>query len=181
MPTRCWAASAAFALFGSLALASGAGAPDVATAAAGAGKTRITLTDAAGPAGQVVVARDARVPPQAHPRKPLRIGDVDGNAVVLIDRYPSKMSGGGQCGAGEERFLRVLRLHPAPAHETFVLKLASCWDDLELQAESGSGGLSWQPDTHELQIEWLSGPGGGPEKRRLRIDREGRVETVKPA
>ena len=188
MPTRCWAARAALAfalavaLAAGAALASGPGAAGVAAASAGAGRTRLSFGDAAGHAEQVVVERDERVPPQAHPRKPLRIGDVDGNAVVLVDRYPSKMSGGGECGAGEERFLRVVRLRPAPARQTFVLKLASCWDDIELQAEFGNAGLSWQPGTHELQIEWLLGPDGGrPEKRRLRIERDGRVETVKPA
>jgi hypothetical protein len=178
MPTRGWAASAlALLLAGGTALASGGAAVTAATA--GAGKTRLTLTDGAGHAAQVVVSRDARVPPQAAPRPPQRLGDVDGGAVLLLDRYPSKLSGGGACGAGEEVFLRVVRL--APARQTFALKLASCWDELELQSEFGSGGLSWQPQTRELQIEWLSGPGGGPEKRRLRIDREGRVETVKPA
>lgn len=179
MRMRCWASAALLAC--SAALASGGPAAPVQADRAAPGHTRLTVADAEGRVVTLTVPRDARVPAAAAPAKPKRLGDVGGNAVLVVDTYPSRLSGGaGPCGAGEEQFLRVLRLAPAPARQTLQLKLASCWDELELQAESGSGGLTWNADAGELTIDWLNGPKGGPEQRRLRVRRDGRVETLAP-
>jgi hypothetical protein len=179
MRMRCWVSAALLAC--TAAAASGGPAAPVQADQAAPGRTRLTLADAEGRAVTLLVSRDKRVPQAAAPGRPTRVGDVAGTAVIVVDTYPSRLSGGaGQCGAGEEQFLRVVRLTPAPVRQTFQLKLASCWDELELKAEAGQGGLTWKPEAGELTIEWLSGPKGGPEKRRLRIARDGKVETLAP-
>lgn len=179
MRMHCWVSAALLAC--SAAVASGGPAAPVQADQAAPGRTRLTLADAEGRAVSLLVSRDKRVPQAAAPGRPTRVGDVGGTAVIVVDTYPSRLSGGaGPCGAGEEQFLRVVRLAPAPARQTFQLKLASCWDELELQAEAGTGGLAWKPEAGELTIHWLSGPKGGPEKRRLRIARDGKVETLSP-
>jgi hypothetical protein len=179
MRMRCWVSAALLAC--GAAIASGGPAAPVQADLAAPGRTRLTLADAEGRAVRLLVSRDKRVPQAAAPGRPTRVGDVGGTAVIVVDTYPSRLSGGaGQCGAGEEQFLRVVRIAPAPARQTLQLKLASCWDDLELQAEQGAGGLTWKPESGELTIAWLRGPKGGPETRRLRIARDGKVETLAP-
>ena len=108
---------------------------------------------------------------------------LDATTVVLVDRYPSRLNGGqGECGAGEESFVRIVRLRPAPARKLWQVKLASCWQDIEADGEYGDQGLHWSADTRELQIRWLQGPAlKGPETRRLRLDASGAVKELTPA
>lgn len=172
MPMRCWAVSAWLALAPLLAVADGSpDAPALRAEAAGPGKTRLVF--GSGPA--VVVTRDKGVPPAARASGVELLGRLGERVVIVADRYRSRLNtGGGQCGAGEERFLRVIRLAPAPAKETYRTKLASCWDDIELRQEGG--GVQWAPASGELRIDWLQGPA-----LRLHIDADGSVKELKPA
>jgi hypothetical protein len=150
------------------------------------GQTRLSFAVGTAAPTTLVVERDAQVPPQAHPGRVQVLATLGATAVVLVDDYPSRLSGGqGECGAGRERFLRVVRIAPGPATLTYSTKLASCWKDVELDPEFGARGLQWSAspgEAAELRIEWFSGPTAGkPESRRLRIAPDGRVTVVKGA
>jgi len=156
--------------------------PKVQAELAAPGRTRLRITFAAQAPQSLVVARDAQVPAQAEADRVDVVAALDTGVVVLVETYPSRLNGGaGQCGAGEERFLRVVSTAP-PAHQTYSRKLASCWRDTLLDTEFGDEGLRWSPASRELRIEWLSGPTGGkPESLTLRVAPDGRVKEVKPA
>src|SRR3954471_17183360 len=129
----------ASALVAALALGVGAAAQadggTVQAAAAGPGKTRLSFARTPSRPASLVVSRDAVVPAAAQPQAAAIVGRVGDDVVIVTDDYRSRLNlGGGQCGAGEERFLRVIRLAPKPAQETYRVKLASCWDDIELQS-----------------------------------------------
>lgn len=179
MRMRCWASL--LALLPAMAFAGGEPDTGVRAESAGAGKTRLVFNGGRGPV--LVVARDAAVPAQARPAGVQVVATVGEQVLVLADSYPSRLNQGqGPCGAGEERFLRVVRLAPAPARQTWQVKLASCTQDIELQGEFAQGGIAWLPETSELRIQWLSGPTRqAPESRRLHVDRDGRVKELKPA
>lgn len=147
------------------------------------GRTRLSFAAGTAAPTTLVVERDAQVPPQAHPGRVQVLATLGATAVVLVDDYPSRLSGGqGECGAGRERFLRVVRIAPGPATLTYSTKLASCWKDIELDPEFGARGLQWSAASAELRIEWFSGPTAGkPESRTLRIAPDGSVEVVKGA
>ena len=179
MRMRCWVS--AWLLLPAAVLASGEPDTGVRAEAAGAGKTRLVFNGGRGPA--LVVTRDAVVPPQAQPQRVDVVATVGTDVLVLVDHYPSRLNRGqGPCGAGEESFLRVVRVSPPPARQTWVTKLASCTQDIELQGEYARGGIGWSPETSVLQIQWLSGPAQqAPETQRLQIGRDGRVKAIKPA
>lgn len=142
------------------------------------GRTRLQAGSAS-----LVVTRDDQVPPAAAPAGAQVVASIGRTVLVVVDRYPSRLNrGAGECGAGEERFLRVIRLVPAPAHETYKLKLASCWTDLMPDDEFGDHGLQWTAATGELRIEWVAGPDSGTKQSLvLQIAPDGQVRTTKPA
>jgi hypothetical protein len=76
------------------------------------------------------------------------------SSLVVIDTYLSPPGGGSCCQAGEERFLRVLRLERDAAEVTLDLKLVSCWQAIEL----AEGGVEWSTADSSLRIRWLLGP-----------------------
>lgn len=169
MPTRCWAAASLLALL-LPALAAADGTPAVRGLAAGPGKTRLLLDGGAA----LVVARDAVVPPQAAPAGVEVLARVGAGVLVLVDRYPSRLNRGqAACGAGEESFLRVLRVLPPPARQTYVTKLASCHQNVELRNDP-----AWDAATSTLTLDWLAGPTQqAPEMRRLQIAPDGSVQA----
>jgi len=77
-----------------------------------------------------------------------------GSSLVIVDTYLSRPGGGSYCQAGQERFLRILRLDDGVPQETVRLKLASCWQNIEL----ADPGLQWSPNDSTLRISWLFGP-----------------------
>lgn len=170
MPTRCWAAASLLALLLLPALAAADGLPGVRGVAAGPGKTRLLLDGGMA----LVVARDAVVPAQAAPAGVEVLARVGAGVLVLVDRYPSRLNRGqGACGAGEESFLRVLRVLPPPATQTYVTKLASCHQNIELRSEP-----VWDTATALLTLDWLAGPTQqAPETRRLLIAPDGSVQA----
>jgi len=182
MRTTFWA-SLLLAAAGPLWADAGSELPRVDAEMAAPGRTRLVVRPAVGPARNVVVARDRDVPAGARADAVAVLGAVGGTVLVVVETYPSRLNGGGgACGAGEERFLRVLRLQPPPAKATYSRKLASCWKELTLDPEAPDGGLSWSAAAGELLIQWFSGPdGGGPQKLLLRVGSDGRVLEVKPA
>jgi hypothetical protein len=150
------------------------------------GRTRLSFASGSAAPATLIVERDAQVPPQAPPGRVQVLATLGTSVAVLVDDYPSRLSGGqGECGAGRERFLRVVRIAPSPATLTYSTKLASCWKDVELDPEFGARGLQWSAspgEVAELRIEWFSGPTAGkPESRRLHIAPDGSVTVVKGA
>jgi hypothetical protein len=64
------------------------------------------------------------------------------SSLVVVDTWLSRAGGGSYCHAGQERFLRVLRLEHDVADVTLNLKLVSCWQAIEL-ADIGVNGRPW--------------------------------------
>jgi hypothetical protein len=93
-----------------------------------------------------------------------------GSSLAVIDTYLSRPGGASYCQAGEERFLRILRLDDAGPQVTLRLKLASCWQDIELT----DAGVEWSPADSTLRVHWLFGPTSKrqPEELILRLGRE---------
>jgi hypothetical protein len=73
------------------------------------------------------------------------------------------------CQAGEEQFLRVISTAGEKAFQTFVTKLSSCRETLEL-AEPG---LEWNEPSSSLQIHWLTGPSGSEDERTIVVANDG--------
>jgi hypothetical protein len=96
-------------------------------------------------------------------------------AIVLVDRYASIPGGLSLCQAGVEEFLRVVSVAGGRPTETFVVKVASCRDNIEL-AEPG---LVWDGPASTLRIDWLTGPTGKPEVRAIRVGSDGRAQVVR--
>lgn len=182
MPTLFWAKALVLALAAATSLPAAPDAAFVQAEAAGPGRTRLSF--ATQPRAVLTVTRDRRVPPAAPPEAVQLVGRVGDTVVLVVDRYRSRLNlGQGQCGAGQEQFLRVVRLRPLPAKETFRLKLDSCWDSIERDSEFGQDGLSWSPDDARLQLRWLFGPTRHleAEARTLHITPDGQVKDIKPA
>lgn len=172
MRMHCWVS--ALLLLPAAVLADGDPGAGVQASAAGPGRTKLVFNAGRGPV--LVVTRDSVVPAAARPEQAQLLGTLGDTVAIVADSYRSRLNqGSGQCGAGEERFLRVVRLVPRPAKETYRTKLASCWNDIELQTESG---VQWSPASGELQIRWLLGP---VPTLRLQIDADGSVKELKPA
>jgi hypothetical protein len=76
------------------------------------------------------------------------------SSVVVVDTYLSRPGSGSYCQAGQERFLRVLRLDKDVAQASLSVKLASCWQELELN----DPGVEWSAAGSTLRIQWLFGP-----------------------
>lgn len=146
------------------------------------GQTRLSFSAGAQTPLRLLVSRDEHVPAQAKPGKVQVLGVVNGAVAVLIDSYPSSLVPLSNCGAGRERFLRVVRMLPAPAKETLRLKLESCRENIDLDREADGGGIRWLPETSELRLAWSAGPVSklGPESRRLQISPDGSVKELKP-
>jgi hypothetical protein len=116
--------------------------------------------------------RDAQVPPRAPVLEAQLLAATD-RWLLVRDSYPSRLNQGqGACGAGEEVFLRVLRLQPPK--QTLQLKLASCWQNLELDPSAPGEGVAWDAARQTLQVRWLSGPAGqGAEQRQWLLQPDG--------
>ncbi len=80
----------------------------------------------------VTVKRDGTVAAEAGPPNLKLIAEIAGSAILLTDTYPSRPGGLSYCQAGEEQFLRVFTISDKRPVETYQVKLASCWDNLEL-------------------------------------------------
>ena len=122
----------------------------------------------------MVLGRDATVSPRG-PVEIKLIAEVGEHVLVVSDQYESKQGSMSYCGAGQEKFLRVLSIGGA-VRETFHAKLESCIDNLEL----ASPGVLWNPETSTLEIHWLSGSGPNEhnQTRSYRIDpRNGDVKA----
>ena len=135
-------------------------------------KNGTTLLEVHGQGGVRFVARvqrDASVSFNARPDKIEVVGQLEGGStVILADSYPSVSRGLHYCQAGHERFLRVLSQAREVPRETLRVKLESCIDGIELLSP---GGLTWEPRTATLHIDWLLGPSvkGRSETLDLRI------------
>ncbi|MES2615222.1 MAG: hypothetical protein V4591_07400 [Bdellovibrionota bacterium] len=67
------------------------------------------------------------------------IGEIKDVALIFIDSYPSRtVSKSGYCGAGNEVFLRVISIKEKIPKEAYKIKIASCFDSIELQNENSS-------------------------------------------
>jgi hypothetical protein len=88
-------------------------------------------------------------------------------SVIVVDTYLSRPGGGSYCQAGQERFLRILRLDEDVAQATLSVKLASCWQEIELS----DPGVEWSAVDSTLHIQWLFGPTNKmqPEELTLRL------------
>ena len=93
-----------------------------------------------------------------------------GSSVAVVDTYLSRPCGASYCQAGQERFLRILRLDNAEPQVTLRLKLASCWQEIELT----DSGVEWSPADSTLRVHWLLGPTSKmqPEELTLRLGHE---------
>jgi hypothetical protein len=118
--------------------------------------------------------RDATVAPAAPPKVTL-VADLPARAVIITDTYPSLAGGLSYCQAGEEQFLRVISTASEKPVQTFVTKLASCRENLEL----ADPGLEWNEPSSSLQIHWLTGPSGNADERTIVIANDGSA-TVRP-
>lgn len=76
------------------------------------------------------------------------------SSVVVVDTYLSRPGSGSYCQAGQERFLRILRLDNDVAQATLSIKLASCWQEIELN----DPGVEWSAADSRLHVQWLFGP-----------------------
>jgi hypothetical protein len=92
------------------------------------------------------------------------------SGLLVIDTYLSRPGGGSYCQAGQERFLRVLRLEGNVVEVTLSLKLVSCWQSIEL----ADAGVEWSAADSSLHIRWLLGPTNRmqPEELLLRLSNQ---------
>jgi hypothetical protein len=92
------------------------------------------------------------------------------SGLVVIDTYLSRPGAGSYCQAGQERFLRVLRLEGNVVEVTLSLKLISCWQSIEL----ADAGVEWSAADSSLHIRWLLGPTNPmrPEELLLRLSNQ---------
>lgn len=104
------------------------------------------------------VPRDRHVPSDAAVLSVQVLASTD-RWLLVRDSYPSRLNQGqGACGAGEEVFLRVLRLQPPK--QMLQLKLASCWQNLALDPSAPGDGVAWDAASQTLRVRWLTGPAG---------------------
>ncbi|MDQ6611262.1 MAG: hypothetical protein M3Y64_02425 [Gemmatimonadota bacterium] len=124
----------------------------------------------------LTVDRDTTVARGAAPMGATVLGEIAGKVVVMADNYPSIAGGMSYCGAGVERFLRVVSITATPPVETYRVKLASCRENIELAADS----MSWQADSAVLRVHWLAGPGAthGVQVTTLRIAPDGTTRAI---
>ena len=149
--------------------------PSVVTARTEGGRTALTV-QSAGSSHTVTVDRDATVASSAAPTAATVAGEIAGQVIVIVDNYPSIAGGMSYCGAGVERFLRVLSIAATPPVETYRLKLASCRENVELASDS----IVWQPESAALRVHWLNGPNGKHKSQvmTLRIARDGKTRAI---
>lgn len=133
------------------------------------GSTRLEIQKGSGDRVTVDLTRDQTIAPQAEPARIDVVGELPGIALVLVDRYPSLPGGLSFCQAGEENFLRVVSLAKGRERVTLQIKVASCRDNLEL----ADAGIEWLADSRSVRINWLAGPRGEPETRRIEIGADG--------
>ena len=136
-----------------------------------------TQLEAHAPDGRTYVGtldRDAFVLAAAEPTETQLVGQA-GSALIIADEYPSAPLGMRFCQAGQERFLRVLKAERDSLRQTYEVKLESCRQNIELQ----SPGLTWEPSTRRLTVNWLMGPNGkSPESLRLEVQADGEVRAA---
>jgi len=123
----------------------------------------------------LTVERDATVAPDAAPLKVTLVADLPARAVIVTDTYSSLAGGLSYCQAGEEQFLRVISTTGEKPVQTFVTKLASCRENLEL----ADPGVEWNAQSSSLQIHWLTGPSGNADDRTIVIGNDGSA-AVRP-
>jgi hypothetical protein len=138
------------------------------------GRTRLELLIGGDRRDAVLLVRDSTVAPEAEASGIAVVAEVPGAAIVLVDRYVSVPGGFSFCQAGEEQFLRVISIAGRAPIETFVTKLASCRDSIELIER----GLKWDASASTLRIHWLTGPKGQAEVRTIRVSPDGRTQAV---
>ena len=115
---------------------------------------------------------DAKVDPASGTATVELVASAWSNTLLVQDTYASKPGPLSMCQAGQESFLRVIRL--APLKEILSVKLASCHDNIEL----ASPGLEWHADTGILKIRWLSDVNHLAHERTLQIARDGSIVFV---
>ena len=149
--------------------------PSVVTARTEGGRTVLDVRSV-GASHVLTVDRDATVASSAAPTRATVVGEIAGQVVVVVDSYRSIAGGMSYCGAGVERFLRVLSIAVVPPVETYRLKLASCRDNIELAVDS----MAWQPDSAALRVHWLNGPNARHRAQvtTLRIARDGQTRVI---
>lgn len=136
--------------------------------------TILSIATAPGKHYQLKLLRDSTVAPAVPPRGLAILGQVANKVIILTDVYPSIPGGMSYCQAGEEKFLRVIRLSAASAVEKYRTKLESCRQNLEL----ATPGVEWQPTTGTLSVHWLSGPGSVGRAQTLTINIQPNKVTV---
>jgi hypothetical protein len=112
---------------------------------------------------------DASVNPQTANATVELVASVSNKTLIIQDTHASRPGPLSMCQAGQESFLRVIRL--APLGEILSLKLASCRDDIEL----ASPGLEWHADTATLKIRWLSVVNRTAQEKTLHIGSDGTI------
>jgi len=133
--------------------------------------TRFELQLSAAGRYAVTAPIDGTVLPTALPARVDIVGEVTEHALLLVDTYASRPDGKPACQAGEERFLRLISFDEHRATLTYSTKLASCREDIELDA----GGIEWHLESSTLRVHWLTGPRhtGTPEALMLKIRPDG--------
>jgi hypothetical protein len=136
--------------------------------------TILSISTTTGHHYQLQLARDSTVAPAVPPRSLQILGQVASKLIILTDAYPSIPGGMSYCQAGEEKFLRVIRLSAASAVEKYRTKLESCRQNLEL----ATPGVEWRSTSRTLTVHWLSGPGGIGQAQTLMINIHANKVTV---
>lgn len=136
--------------------------------------TILSITTTTGQHYQLKVKRDSTVASAVPPRDLAVLGQLTNKIIILTDAYPSISGGMSYCRAGEEKFLRVIRLSATSAVEKYRTKLESCRQNLEL----ATPGVEWQSSAGTLTIHWLSGPGGVGRAQTLTVNIRANEVTV---
>lgn len=139
---------------------------------ASGGKTRLEIRSANKLRHVLNVGRDETVPKASAPGNVTVVAEMKGRAIIIIDSYASLPGGMSYCQSGQERFLRVISICRKSAVETFMVKLESCRENIELE----SGGVNWQQGAGRLYIRWLQGPNSkqSPEELAITIGVDGK-------
>jgi hypothetical protein len=139
-----------------------------------AGKAALEIKFPGSEAQSLPLRTDANVDPNTASATVELVASAWSKTLLIQDTYASRPGPLSMCQAGQESFLRVVRL--APLEEVLSLKLASCRDNIEL----ASPGLEWHADTATLKIHWLSDVNHIVQERSLQIGRDGTIVSSPP-
>jgi hypothetical protein len=139
-----------------------------------AGKAALEIKFPGSEAQSLPLRTDANVDPKTANATVELVASAWSKTLLIQDTYASRPGPLSMCQAGQESFLRVIRL--APLEEVLSLKLASCRDNIEL----GSPGLEWHADTATLKIHWLSDVNHLVQEGSLQIGRDGTIVGSPP-